>query len=630
MKKTVIALLLSIVCCQLSTAQIGTWRNYLAYYDVQQIQAAGDDLFVLASNALYQYNQKDQSIVTYDKVNGLSDTNISHIRWCQKAKRLVVVYQNSNIDLVETNGNVTNISSLYTKPIIGDKTVSSVRIDDVYAYLICGFGIVKVNVQRAEIADTYTSSHPEYPTTLPDEDNSDYDKYIDLVKTLKPDGPKYNKFYFMRFINQKLYSCGGLYHPLNETNTPGTIQVLNNDWTIFQDQLDTIINHRYVDVNCLDVDPTNNSHLFAGGKTGLFEFMNGKFVREYTIDNSILTSVFHPNDNKDYMVINGLKFDAQGNLWIIQSLNKQHRVLVLTKEGKWIEKDYNSIGFLGDGRDLHLNKENCLWFVNNHGNTPALYQYNIDTDHVNSFNQFINQDGTTINIAGDGGIRCNAEDQDGNMWIGTSSGPLLLEKSQFDISNYVFTQVKVPRNDGTNYADYLLNNIDIAAIAIDGGNRKWFATNGNGVYLISADNMNQIQHFTTDNSPLLSNIVKSIAINQDTGEVFFGTENGLCSYVSDATQTNDEMTKDNVWAYPNPVNPDYTGPITITGLSYNADVKILAVNGAIVNEGKSNGGTYVWDGCDKKGRRVASGIYMVATATKDGEKGTVCKIAIIN
>jgi hypothetical protein len=121
-----------------------------------------------------------------------------------------------------------------------------------------------------------------------------------------------------------------------------------------------------------------------------------------------------------------------------------------------------------------------------------------------------------------------------------------------------------------------------------------------------------------------------MAINQETGEVFFGTENGLCSYISDATKTNEEMTKDNVWAYPNPVNPGYTGPITITGLSYNADVKILAANGAIVNEGKSNGGIYVWDGCDKKGRRVSSGVYMVATATKDGDKGTVCKIAIVN
>ena len=108
------------------------------------------------------------------------------------------------------------------------------------------------------------------------------------------------------------------------------------------------------------------------------------------------------------------------------------------------------------------------------------------------------------------------------------------------------------------------------------------------------------------------------------------TDNGLCSYISDATQPNTEMTKDNVYAYPNPVTPEYTGIITIVGLSLNADVKIVASNGALITEGRSNGGTFTWDGCDKKGRRVASGIYMVVTATKDGNKGTVCKIAIIN
>ena len=89
------------------------------------------------------------------------------------------------------------------------------------------------------------------------------------------------------------------------------------------------------------------------------------------------------------------------------------------------------------------------------------------------------------------------------------------------------------------------------------------------------------------------------------------------------------MTKDNVWAYPNPVNPDYTGLISIVGLTLNADVKILSANGALIAEGKSNGGTFTWDGCDREGNRVSSGIYMVATSTNEGKKGTVCKIAII-
>jgi flagellar hook assembly protein FlgD len=99
--------------------------------------------------------------------------------------------------------------------------------------------------------------------------------------------------------------------------------------------------------------------------------------------------------------------------------------------------------------------------------------------------------------------------------------------------------------------------------------------------------------------------------------------------MSDASSTSDEMTKDNVYAYPNPVKPDYTGLITVVGLSYNADVKIVTAHGVLVREGKSNGGTFTWDGCDTNGHKVASGVYMVQTATDEGEKGTVCKIAIV-
>lgn len=121
-----------------------------------------------------------------------------------------------------------------------------------------------------------------------------------------------------------------------------------------------------------------------------------------------------------------------------------------------------------------------------------------------------------------------------------------------------------------------------------------------------------------------------IAINHKNGEVFFGTDKGLCSYMSDANTTYEEMTKENVYAYPNPVRPDYKGLITITGLSLNADIKIVTTNGVLVAQGRSNGGMFTWDGNDLNGKRVASGIYMVQTATAEGNKGTVCKIAIIN
>ncbi len=631
MKKIVVALLLSIINCQLSIAQIGTWRNYLSYTEPTEIQEAGNYLFVLASGGLYQYNQKDQSIYTYDKVNGMSDVDISHIRWCQQAKRLVVVYTNSNIDLVDTKGNITNISDLYTKSIIGDKSISSIRIDGQYAYLICGFGIVKVNVQRAEITDTYMPNNPDYPTTLPAEDNSDYDKYIDVVKTLKPGGPQHNYFGYMLFSHNKLYTANGDY------NHGVPIQVLDNnkEWIIYQyEGISDATGVSFPGSFCFDVDPTNENHIFAGARNGLYEYRNGKFVKYYANHNSPIES-FNGTD-KEYQIIAGVKFDQEGNVWIFNS-QAPSTSMIKFSNGSFTKLNHPELMKLNDGgyknksnaelRRIMIDSQGTMWFTNNNWTVPALYQYNMQTDAIKAYETFINQDGSEIIVKQ--GVRCVTEDLDKNIWIGTSEGPLMLDRKEINNGGSTFTQIKVPRNDGTNYADYLLDHINITSMAIDGANRKWFGTLNNGVYLISADNMVQIQHFTTDNSPLLSNTVKSIAINPTSGEVFFGTDMGLCSFMSDATEPNEEMIKDNVWAYPNPVEPGYTGPITITGLTLDADIKILAANGALIAQGRSNGGTYTWDGCDRQGRRVASGVYMVATATNDGNKGTVCKIAIV-
>jgi hypothetical protein len=612
-------------------SQVGTWKNYLAYHEIQQICAAGNYLFVRASNDLYQYNQKDQSIYTYDRTNGLSDTNIKLIAWNKQAKRLIAVYDNSNIDLVETNGNVTNISALYTKTMTEDKTVNSIRIEGNYAYLVCGFGIVKVNMQRAEIAETYTPNHPEYPTSLPAEDNSDYDKYIELVKTLSPDGPHYNHFGFMRFLNNKLYTCNGDY-----THSSGIQIYDNNNWINYQNEgISDVTGLSYMGAFCLDVDPKNENHIFAGSRNGLYEFKDGQFVSFYNSNNSPI----EPFDGKtlEYELVSDVKYDSNGDIWLLNS-SAPNTSMIRYVNGSFTKLNHAELMKLNSGaiknrsnaemRGIFFDSQGLMWFVNNNWYTPAFYQYDTNSDKLTTYENFVNQDGTVQNPQL--GVRCIAEDLQHNIWIGTSAGPFVFERKEINNGGTTLTQVKVPRNDGTNYADYLLANTDILSMAIDGGNRKWFGTNGNGVYLISADNMTQILHFTTADSPLLSNIVKSIAVNPASGEVFFGTDNGLCSYISDATQSNTEMTSDNVWAYPNPVEPNYTGPITITGLTLNADVKILSANGAIINEGRSNGGTYTWDGCDQKGRRVASGVYMVATATSDGKKGTVCKIAIIN
>ena len=607
----------------------------MSYYEPQQIVKAGNSLFVRASNDLYQYNLNDQSITTYDKVTGLNDTYITLIAWNQQAKRLIIVYQNSNIDLMDLDGNVTNISALYRKAMTEDKTIDSLTIDSQYAYLYARFGIVKVDMQRAEISDTYTKNNPEYPTSLPAYNNSDWQEYIDMVRTLKPDGPKYNYFYNSKFANGKLYTVGGYFMSgTADLLYPGTVQVWDgNDWQIYQDQLDSITGYEYLDVNCIDYDPTDIGHVAVGGRCGLYEFRDGKLLKYHNQQNSLLHGAMDGNKEltNNYTLIHGLKFDGDGHLWVLNSQAGNVNLLRLSNDGQWTNEyqellsDNHQVSYSGLSQ-MMIDSRGLIWFVNSHWGNPALYCYDKDNDHLLQYNDFTNQDGTKYDI---NNVYCVCEDLEGNIWTGTNKGPFMIQKNDVGQSSVTFQQVKVPRNDGTDYADYLLSGVSISTICIDGGGRKWFGSNGAGAFLVSADNMTQLQFFNTDNSKLLNNSITSISNNQQTGEVFFLTEHGLCSYFSDATQSVGEMGKDHIYAYPNPVTSDYTGLITIVGLSLNADVKIVSPSGKLIAEGRSNGGMFTWDGCDHNGNRVASGIYMVVTATHDGKKGTVCKVAII-
>ena len=618
-------------------AQVGTWKHYLAYHEVQDICSTGDYLFVLASNGLYQYNLNDQSITTYDRTNGLSDTHITHIGWSQQAKRLIAVYEDSNIDLVDVKGNVTNISSLYSKSTTEDKTVTDVRIDGIYAWLITNFAILKVNMQRGEIADTYTPNHPDYPTSLPEKSTADYDKYISTVKTLKPFGPDYNHFYEAKFLNGKLYTTGGYFiSGIPDPVYPGIIQVYDgNDWMTYEENIGDKTGYRYIDINCLDVMPGNPQYVIAGGRSGMYEFNDGKLVRYHNKDNSPLRGAFDRGNElgNEYVLISGMKFDNNGHLWV---LNNQTQGVTLLEfdpvENKWTDH-HNKILTNDNGigkhtfRSLFIDSRGLLWFVNDNWVEPAVFCCDMSNDAIVKYDSFVNQDGQRYSVSW---ITCVCEDKEGNIWVGTDKGPFMIQKNEIGESSVTFYQVKIPRNDGSNFADYLLNNVSISAIAIDGGNRKWFGSDNAGVFLMSADNMEQLQSFTTSNSKLISDNIAYISINPTSGEVFFLSDKGLCSYQSDANNPAETMDNDEVRAYPNPVTPDYTGLITVTGLTYDADVKITSSNGALIAEGRSNGGMFTWDGCDRQGRRVASGIYMVVTATSDGKKGTVCKIAVIN
>lgn len=654
-------------------AQMGSWKAYLSYYEPQQICKAGTNtLFVRASNNLYSYSLTDHSVVTYDKVSPLSDTYIEHIAWNPQAKRLMIVYQNGNIDLMDLQENVYNISSLYTKTLTESKTVNSIYIHEQYAYLCMSFGVIKVNMERNEISETYTlnqniqavsisngsiyarnsqnvvyyanmtanlidQNNWQQTDTYPafNEDTTDWDNYIDVVRTLKPGGPQYNDFYESVFTNGKLYATGGAFlSGFIQKNNPGIVQIYNgNEWTIYPTNIKNSTGFNYQDINCIDVDPTDKHRVMVAGRCGLYEFYNGELKTCYYKDNSPLRPVTS-NGNylpDDYTLVHGIQFDNQGNLWVANSQADGVNLLELSNTGQWTthyktELCYNNETSMSGLRRMMFDSHGLLWFVNTHYFSPSIICYDTSSDNIVVYDSFVNQDGSTYDNCYPYDIK---EDLSGNIWIATNHGPFYFKSSEAGQSNAILQQEKIARNDGTNLADYLLTGIPVNCMAIDGGGRKWFGTSGNGVFLISEDNTEQIKHFTTNNSPLLSDNINNISINHQSGEVFFLTEKGLCSYMSDATASNDKMTDDNVYAYPNPVESGYTGLITVVGLSFDADVKILTSNGKLVAQGRSNGGTFTWDGCDSDGRKVASGIYMVATATSNGSKGIVCKIAII-
>ena len=688
MKTITLLITILFMVLPLSATDKESWEIYTSYNDITEIEPAGNLVFALASNGLFSYHIKDGSVTTYDKANTLSDFDINHIAWNKTTKKLVITYTNGNIDLLDANGNVVNVPDLYLKSMTDNKQINHINISGANVYLSLSFGIIKLDTKEGKILDTYklgfnvNYSYIEdnclyaaskeaglykgvLKNNLIDKNNWEkagnfkeqtmnstnvYDttnKYWWTVKEGKltyytlntdkekiyqtegiiPDGPASNNFYRLYINKNKLYAVAGAWSQEKDCNNMGEVHVWNGEkWEEFEQPSDASLGHRYRDLLCLDFDPSKEGHIMVGSKAGLYEFQDGKFIKCYNKDNtSVITS---PLDN-NYTIISSVKYDATGKLWLLNSLGDNSILSFDQTTQEWKHYPHSEIGsndrYNLTGLIIGKNNGN-IWFVNNYYEKNRLYKYNYNTDELTMYGPtFTNEDGRDITPIY---VHCLAEDRNGNIWIGTTSGPLYLSMSDIKNGNNIFTQHKVPRNDNTNYADYLLDNSNIRCIAVDGANQKWFGTD-NGVYLVSDDCNTQIYHFDTDNSPLISNIVYSIAVNNNTGKVYFATDKGLCSFNNGIVGSNSEMIKDNVYAYPNPVKPDYTGKINIVGLSFNANIKIVSTNGTLINEGRSAGGSYSWDGCDLNGKKVASGIYMVETATESGEKGIVCKIAII-
>ena len=227
-----------------------------------------------------------------------------------------------------------------------------------------------------------------------------------------------------------------------------------------------------------------------------------------------------------------------------------------------------------------------------------------------------------------------AEDQNGAIWLLTSIGPLVIDDpyTTFDYAQKnpgygKIRRVKVPRNDGTNLADYLMESASCTCIAVDNLNRKWIGTLGSGLFLLSDDGITEIEHFDTSNSPLFSNDILALSFDPETSVLYISCESGILTYQTDAWQGEADFS--NLYCYPNPVRPEYSGDLRIMGLMADSYVSITDVSGNLIMRTRSIGSSITWDLRDSDGQRIDPGIYMIHGVDSEGKKGKICKFLVL-
>jgi hypothetical protein len=356
-------------------------------------------------------------------------------------------------------------------------------------------------------------------------------------------------------------------------------------------------------------------------------------VKIHDHTNSTIETVELLNGKNHFDRTFGICYDKYNNLFVT-NMKTANTIKVLTKTGTWASLNYAPAAMKESAFELLTTKKGAIWMLSA-WDSPGIFAFdtkgtieNQSDDQfkfISSVNYLDNLETRSINPEI---YFCMAEDKNGAIWVGTEMGPIVFNSpTKIFTENFLGTRVKVPRNDGTMLADYLLENEKISSICVDGGNRKWIGTESNGVYVVSENGQQTFAHFTEENSPLFSNKVLSIAIHPTTGEVFIGTDKGLVSFRSDAIEG--KKSYSDVYAFPNPVRPDYDGFITVTGLKSKSTVRITDIHGNSLFEGESAGGQIVWDGRNRNGQKLASGVYLVYAATSDATEGVVTKILML-
>lgn len=581
---------------------IGTWQTYFKYSNAKDVAIVQDKIYCISENGFFYYDKSNNESTKLSKIDGLSEIGGAKIAYASTQNTLIVAYQSGNIDLLKLNqkaepSSISNISLLKeSSSILGNKIVNHIAVKNNLAYLAYDFGLVILDLEKEEIKETYQN--------LGDNGTS-----IKIYKT--------------EFSVDSIFLATSIGIRKAKFASNINLQFFGN-WTSLNTEKSTFTSWQ-------------NGLLIASETGKVYSYVNGILSGVLVISDKIevLDKIV---GNKYFIITNGvlnildmdlltfsrvtdvkiqqpqfLRADSQGKYWIADYTNG----LLSNLEGSYKSYNPTSLDTLFQARkdSVVLDSDGNTW-IRGSGFGGIIVK------NVSSQQKFVTT-GVGLGNLPSTNVKTMALDKDGQMWVGTDKGVVV-----FDNPSAIFS--------GKNFDAYtpvferrrLLGNETVTSIGIDGGNRKWMGTL-NGIFLFSQDGTELVANFTESNTPLPSNNINYITLEQKTGNVFIRTAKGLVSYRGTATESSDSQGELSVKVFPNPVRPDFEGQIGIEGLVENAFVKITDVVGNLVFETQANGGTAVWNGKTLQGKRVETGIYLIFSANAKGEQTLVSRLAVI-
>ncbi len=683
-----------------STAQsllqpVGQWREHLPYQNAIQVVTGNAQVYCATQYNVYSVDETN-TITRYSKVTGLNDVGVSTIGWDEASKQLVIVYNNSNIDVLKDRI-VRNIGDVQRSTVSGNKTINYVYCNGGRAYLCSGLGVIVASLDRYEILDTWQPGNIGNPVQVNGfvtfgqfhyaatnegvkraavgaANLADYRNWLPLpnrnhgpaamvcatateafvlqndsiftvggslvyadaqwpiislstaenkllvcqrtvagasrvlvlsttgaiervvqqsgiislprwatlqnnavwvadffgglskfnggVNRFVPDGPPAVATGEMVVNNSTLYVAAGA---VNEAwnyqfNRNGIYQFAQGDWTSTS-PFNTPILDTVLDFITLTIDPRNNS-LWAGSYGGgLVHFNEGNAITVYKQQTTLQPAIGDPTSYR----VSGLAFDGDNNLWIA-NYGAAQNLQVRLANGQFKAFTIPFFHFENAISQVLVDDLNQVWMVSPRGNGLFVLNRGAAAENTNDDKWKYLRAGQGNGNLPDNTVYSMANDKDGFIWIGTARGIAVVQCPErlFEPGG---CEAILPVAQQDRFAGFLFQNEEVRTIAVDPANRKWIGTR-NGVWCISSSGDKVIYRFTENNSPLLSNDVKQIAIDRQSGEVYFSTFNGICSFRSTAAAPTE--TKQEVLVFPNPVPPGYNGSIVLRGAVNNA------------------------------------------------------------